>query len=613
MKVAKCPHTVHGRSHLNLSICSSQPVKQSRGRSAPQIMPTMRTQLLLLPLRTFLLLLQIDNSFAFLSASAESLSSNLQCLSPPCVKRDIAHRHGQPLFRRKIRLRAQKADVSRASTWTTDPFDWTNQWYPLVPVQDLDPDGPNKLTILGMDIVVWRTRTRDSTSSVGGGTVGSPCCWNAFRDACPHRLVPLSEGRLDSTPAGNTVLQCAYHGWEFDDNGKCVRIPQISPTSPAIDSPRACATLFPTAEVQGLLWVFPNADADRTLIGIPDATIDELDDDDKIDATNFYCRDLPYDVSILIENLCDPSHIPFAHHSMMAGADRNDVDRIDMEIVEEHHNGFLAKKIPYPAGKGRYDVKFQAPCLLYYTIVDEKGKSYVGLGTYCIPTAPGRCRLIARFPFKLSFKPAMAIIKKTPRFVTHMSQNVVLDSDVVFLSSQDELLERNNARGGNYTTSPNYYMPAKCDGMVVAFRKWWGGKGGGGPTWLGIPAQRSDGEPTGWLRPRAVPQRGGRDALLDRYRQHTELCSSCRRAHKALYLARELCQGVGIGLIAAAAAGAVGTASSATGSVGKKVLASAGAALLLAPRLLIQPLVARLEIVPWPRKQWRSSKNHNRK
>ena len=148
-----------------------------------------------------------------------------------------------------------------------------------------------------MDIVVWRSSTRASTSSPGGGKVGSPCCWNAFRDVCPHRLVPLSEGRLDGTPSGNTVLQCAYHGWEFDDKGKCVQIPQLSPTSPAINSPRACATSFPTAEVQGLLWVFPNAESDRTLIGKPQATIDELDDDDKIDATNFYCRDLPYDVS----------------------------------------------------------------------------------------------------------------------------------------------------------------------------------------------------------------------------------------------------------------------------------------------------------------------------
>ena len=543
-----------------------------------------------------LITVQIGYTTAFLSV-LRPLSNLRCCPSAP---------HCPASTTKKICLCAEPSDGSTAaSTSTADGFDWVNQWYPLAPLQDLDPNAPNKLTLLGMDIVVWRSRGPGISSSLGArGMVGSR--WNAFRDVCPHRLVPLSEGRLDSTPEGDTVLQCAYHGWEFDDEGTCVRIPQISSSSPAVNSPRACATSFPTAEVQGLLWIFPNAEAKSEDIGQPRATIDELDDEDKIDATNFYCRDLPYDVSILIENLCDPSHIPFAHHSMMAGADRNDVDRIDMEVVEERNDGFLAKKIPYPIGKGRYDVKFQAPSLLYYTIVDDKGKSYVGLGTYCIPTAPGRCRLIARFPFKLSFKPAMTIIKKTPRFITHMSQNVVLDSDVVFLSSQDEILERNNARGANYTSSPNYYMPAKCDAMVVAFRKWWGGRGGGGPKWLGIPAQRSEGEPTGWLRPRSVPQRGGRDALLDRYRQHTESCSSCRRAHKALYVAREICQGLGICLIAASAAGGVGPSSAAP--VGKKIVAAAGVVLLFAPRILIRPLIDRLEIVPWPRKKWRMSK-----
>jgi hypothetical protein len=47
----------------------------------------------------------------------------------------------------------------------------------------------------------------------------------------------------------------------------------------------------------------------------------------------------------------------------------------------------------------------------------------------------------------------------------HLSQNVIMDSDVVFLCSQDERLSREKA---------NYYMPAA----------------------------RSSGEPLGWIRPK---------------------------------------------------------------------------------------------------------------
>lgn len=46
--------------------------------------------------------------------------------------------------------------------------------------------------------------------------------WRCFEDLCPHRKVPLSEGRVE---AGR--LECAYHGWKFDNAGKTVSIPQV--------------------------------------------------------------------------------------------------------------------------------------------------------------------------------------------------------------------------------------------------------------------------------------------------------------------------------------------------------------------------------------------------
>jgi hypothetical protein len=350
-------------------------------------------------------------------------------------------------------------------------------------------------------------------------------------------------------------------------------------------------------------------------------------------------RDMPYSWEALVENLCDPAHIPFAHHSLMNGADRLSAMDIDMRIIAEDASGFSAQKDPYPEGTGRYDVVFRPPCLMFYTIVADstRGKgSYLGLGQYCVPTAPGRCRLLARFPFRLSFEPAMAIIRKTPRWITHLSQNAVMDSDVVFLCSQDEIVAREEE------VLSKYFMPARCDAMVSAFRRWLGKHGGSGPAWLGVPAQRSHGSPTSWIRPQRVPRREGRDALLDRYRQHTDICVSCRRAHgndarpprcvalplapmllpehyctwrcnreniiavaclaALLYKARDAALVVGVCLVAAAAAIGGGGADAAL----RKVLAAAGAVLICVPRALLRPLIARLECAPWPRKAWRT-------
>ena len=51
-----------------------------------------------------------------------------------------------------------------------------------------------------------------------------------FDDACPHRLAPLSDGRIDKLGR----LQCAYHGWCFNGSGHCKLIPQATPDGPPV-------------------------------------------------------------------------------------------------------------------------------------------------------------------------------------------------------------------------------------------------------------------------------------------------------------------------------------------------------------------------------------------
>lgn len=64
-----------------------------------------------------------------------------------------------------------------AASLDTKPFVWAHHWWPLVPVENLKPDRPNPIMLLGMPLVVWRD---------GSGA------WRVFKDACPHRLAPLS-------------------------------------------------------------------------------------------------------------------------------------------------------------------------------------------------------------------------------------------------------------------------------------------------------------------------------------------------------------------------------------------------------------------------------------
>ena len=97
-----------------------------------------------------------------------------------------------------------------------EKFDWYSQWYPLMPVCDLDKRKPHGKRVLGIDVVVWWDKNEGA--------------WQVHDDACPHRLAPLSEGRIDQWGR----LQCVYHGWCFNGKGECKFIPQAPLDGPPV-------------------------------------------------------------------------------------------------------------------------------------------------------------------------------------------------------------------------------------------------------------------------------------------------------------------------------------------------------------------------------------------
>ena len=107
---------------------------------------------------------------------------------------------------------------------------------------DLVADRPTSAQLLGMPIVIWKP----SASSH----------YRAFIDRCPHRLAPLSEGRIDSQTGH---LECCYHGWQFDADGACTAIPQAE-NSQLLEKNKESMqeTALPTCEANDLFWVWPD-------------------------------------------------------------------------------------------------------------------------------------------------------------------------------------------------------------------------------------------------------------------------------------------------------------------------------------------------------------------
>ena len=366
-------------------------------------------------------------------------------------------------------------------------FDFFQQWYPLLPIEDIEPQKPTTATLLGIPLVIWKSPTSH---------------YRVFLDRCPHRLAPLSEGRIDDR-TGN--LMCSYHGWQFEPSGSCTRIPQADNLEAIAKSDRNfCATAFPSVEKNDLLWVWMDA-ASPEIAAKTDLPLSPKIDSSKGFVWSSMVRDLEYDWRILVENVADPSHVPFAHHGIQGNRDkaqpivldilRSTIDRIEVET-----------KRPF-----KTTITFEPPCRLEYGIsFGDEGKQ-VSLITYCLPVAPGKSRIVAQFARNFATK----LHYLTPRWWDHLqNRNLILDGDMVLLHQQEGFLQHNNWKEA-------YKMPTTADRLVIEFLNWFDRYCDGKIPWDTGVATRSD---PSLFTPREV--------LLDRYHQHTQHCSSCRNALK---------------------------------------------------------------------------------
>ena len=368
-------------------------------------------------------------------------------------------------------------------------FNFFQQWYPLSPLQDLKRDRPTPVTLLGMRLVIWKPQNADN--------------FRVFLDQCPHRLAPLSEGRIDEE-TGN--LMCSYHGWQFDQGGVCTHIPQLDQEQ--LDKniqQQYCVLSYPTREEQDLLWVWADphsADLAKTTLLPRSPQVDA----EKGFSWDSFVRDLPYDWQTLIENVADPSHVPFTHHGVQGN--RKQGRPISMEIVE---SSMQLVEVQLDRAR-KTTITFEPPCRLEYTIqIGTEGKQ-LGLITYCIPTEPGKSRIVAQFSRNF----AKNIQKITPRWWEHLKiRNSVLDGDMVVLHQQEAFLQQKQEPNAWKTA---YKLPASSDRLVIEFRKWFDKYCGGQLPWLQV----------GITAP-ITQINEDRKVLLDRYHQHTQHCESCRQ------------------------------------------------------------------------------------
>lgn len=199
-----------------------------------------------------------------------------------------------------------------------------DDWHPVARIEAFAGGRPVAGRVLGEDIVLWRS----------GDEI------LAWRDLCIHRGTRLSLGRI----VEGSRLECAYHGWTYGRDGRCVHIPAHPEQAPPA---KAQVATYRAAVAHGVVWVTLGSGTTT----IP--TFELLDD-----PAHGVLLAGPYRVQAsgprIIENFLDVGHFPFVHEGVLGDRMRPEIADYTAQIDE---SGVLATGVqvfqPDPYGTGR--------------------------------------------------------------------------------------------------------------------------------------------------------------------------------------------------------------------------------------------------------------------
>jgi len=435
---------------------------------------------------------------------------------------------------------------------TKDQFDWFKTWYPLVPIEILDTERPHRFQLLGQDVVVWNDGPVHGHALFGSKkkrpkhaerTQGT---WRAFVDECPHRKVPLSEGRIED----DGTLLCSYHAWRFDGTGRCVSIPQLNGADPLLDSirsnPKTRCNSFPTKVINGVLFVWPSSDEDAVLEseltpvphrpsqrGSSSGEGENNDNNNNSNNNNVWegpwnFRLLPYGADYFIENVVDPAHVTVSHHNVVG--DRYGNQEMIILTGEKLTKDGFSIEVTSPMNPKPSTTTFLAPSLVAIDAgVGDTGARQT-LELYVSPSSPGFCNHVGRMVIRKGTDGSMPKLLRQftlpmPKWLNHVLASAFLNQDALFLHHQ----ERSLAQSGQYKSvltdgeSPYHYTkavyPLNSDKGVIQFRNWIRQLAGGA-----VPYKNN----------RTLMPAASNEVVFDVWDAHTRHCRYCQVALRRL-------------------------------------------------------------------------------
>lgn len=205
-----------------------------------------------------------------------------------------------------------------------------NFWYAVEHSQTLGAK-PVSLRLLDRRYVLFRDRAGAA---------------HALVDVCAHRGASLGNGWVDGD-----CLRCPYHGWTYNADGRCVRIP-ADPEGTAIPAKARLDTL-PLQERDGFIWIFPGEKAKADPNRIP--SFPEFGKPGWRAVQGEYRWNAHF--SRVVEAGIDTSHAPFVHRPFFPNRDDASVHRLEITTTDDAVSTQQQVKPPKRLGLLKYIIK----------------------------------------------------------------------------------------------------------------------------------------------------------------------------------------------------------------------------------------------------------------
>jgi phenylpropionate dioxygenase-like ring-hydroxylating dioxygenase large terminal subunit len=305
-----------------------------------------------------------------------------------------------------------------------------NDWIVAGKIEDIKEE-PKQVVLMGERIVLFRNEEGI----------------HAFKDLCIHRGASLSLGCVKD---GNLV--CNYHGWEYNSEGTCVKIPQL-PEGRSIPL-KAKAMKYSCKEAYGFLWINLNNN-NPEFFSYPPYT------DENYRNVLWGPQEVNANPPRVVENFLDVGHLAFIHEGFLGVQEHAVINDYEVHTTEDRiYCDEIAIFQPDPDGSGQskdvfYTYEILRPLTVLFTKRDPDTENKMTILLTIMPVEDRKSIAFGVMSFNYD--------------TGTTDQEIIEFQDMIF--AQDKPIVENQ-KPEELPLDLQVELSLKCDRMSIAYRQY---------------------------------------------------------------------------------------------------------------------------------------------